>query len=78
MTLAQDVEDVLDGRPGVFGVYARNLTTGGTVAVSGDRVFPAESTVKTAILLHYERCVDAGALDPRRRVRLVLARRFDG
>jgi beta-lactamase class A len=78
MTLAQDVEDVLDRRPGVFGVYARNLTTGDTVAVSGDRVFPAESTVKTAILLHYERCVDAGALDPRRRVRLVPTRRFDG
>jgi beta-lactamase class A len=76
--LTQDLEDVLDGRPGVFGVYARNLTTGDTVVVNDDRVFPAESSVKTAILVHYERCVDAGALDPRRRVRLAPERRFDG
>jgi beta-lactamase class A len=78
MTLAQDVDDVLDGRPGVFGIYARNLTTGDTVGVNEERVFPAESAMKTAILLHYQRCVDAGALDPRRRVRLVAERRFDG
>ncbi len=70
VTLTQDLEDVLDRRPGVFGVYARNLTTGDTVVVSDDRIFPAESSVKTAILLHYERCVDASVLDPRRRVGL--------
>ncbi|MDQ1379884.1 MAG: beta-lactamase class, partial [Actinomycetota bacterium] len=56
--------------PGTFGVYARNLTTGDTVAINEDQVFPAESTVKTAIFLHYERGVDTGALDPSQRVRL--------
>jgi Beta-lactamase enzyme family len=60
MTLAEDVDDLLDGCPGSFGIYARNLTTGDTVGVNEDRVFPAESRIKTAILLHYERCVDAG------------------
>src|SRR4051812_37662595 len=78
MNLVRDLEGILDGRPGVFGVYARNLTTGDTVAINEDRVFPAESTVKTAILLHYERCVDAGTLDPSQRVRLVPQRQFEG
>ena len=41
-------------------------------------MFPAESAVKTAILLHYERCVEAGTLDPKQRVELVPERRFDG
>jgi beta-lactamase class A len=78
MSLTQDLESLLDGCPGVFGIYSRNLTTGDTVAVNGDRVLPAESTIKTAILLRYERCVDAGALDPQRRLTLVPERRFDG
>ena len=78
MPLTQDVADVLDGRAGVFGVYARNLMTGDTVAINEDRVFPAESTIKTAILLHYERLVDTGVLDPSQRVQLVPERRFDG
>jgi len=76
--LVSSINDVLRGRPGVFGVYARNLTTGEMVAVDADRVLPAESTVKTAILLHYERRVDAGEVDPKRRVDLVSERRFDG
>jgi hypothetical protein len=67
MSLTQDLENLLDGRPGIFGVYSRNLTSDDTVAVNGGRVFPAEHH-QDAILLHYERCVDAGALDPRRRL----------
>jgi beta-lactamase class A len=78
MSLVDQVGEVLDGQAGLFGVYARNLSTGDTIAVRSDQVFPAESTIKTAILLHYERCVDADAVDPGRRVRLASERRFDG
>ncbi len=77
-SLVDSVNEVLRGRPGVFGVYARNLTTDEVIAVEAERVLPAESTVKTAILLHYERCVEAGVLDPKQRVNLVPERRFDG
>jgi beta-lactamase class A len=77
-SLAEGVTGVLHGRPGEFGVYARNLMTDEVVAIGGDRVLPAESTVKTAILLHYERCIGAGTLDPKQRVDLVPERRFDG
>ncbi len=76
--LIAGVEEVLRGRPGRFGVYARHLVTGEVVAINDSDVFPAESTVKTAILLHYERCVDAGTVDPKQRVNLVPERRFDG
>ncbi|MDQ1380070.1 MAG: hypothetical protein QOJ71_789 [Actinomycetota bacterium] len=31
MSLVRDLEDILDGRPGTFGVYARNLTPGDSV-----------------------------------------------
>ncbi len=78
MAVSDDVASVLDGRPGEFGVYARNLGTGETVEIHADRVMPAESTVKTAILLHYERSVDAGELDPGERVSFGPDRRFDG
>ncbi len=78
MAVSDDVASVLDGRPGEFGIYARNLHTGETVEIHADRVMPAESTVKTAILLHYERAVNAGKLDPTRRVSFGSDRRFDG
>jgi beta-lactamase class A len=78
MSLGSEVAKALDGCPGVFGVYARNLMTGETVALDGDRVLLAESAVKTAILVHYERCVEAGVLDPQRRVRLLNEQQIDG
>jgi len=68
MSLIDAVAEVLDGRPGRFGLYARNLVTGEVVAIEADEVRPAESAVKTAILLHFEQEVDAGRIDPKRRV----------
>jgi len=70
MSLASAVEDAIDGKPGVFGVYARNLGSGETVDIDADRVLPAESAAKTFILVHYSRLVAAGAADPTARVRL--------
>ncbi len=77
MSLTDAVTEVLEGCPGRFGLYARNLVTGEVVAIGADEVRPAESAVKTAILLHFEREVDAGRIDPKRRVPLAPSR-IDG
>jgi beta-lactamase class A len=74
MPVSDSVAAVLTGRPGRFGVYARNLVTDEVVAIDADVVMPAESAVKAAILVHYEREVDAGRVDPERRVALSDAR----
>jgi beta-lactamase class A len=64
MGLEDDVRAVTADRAGVFGIYARNLTTGEIVAVGSDVALPTESAAKTFILLHYERAVTAGELHP--------------
>src|SRR5882672_10440274 len=78
MSLTDDVANVISGRPGAFGVYARNLGTGDVVAINADRIFPAESTIKTCILVYYARLVASGAVDPARRVRLDENSRYIG
>jgi beta-lactamase class A len=65
---------VLAERPGHFGVYARNLSTDEEIAINATDVMPAESSVKTAILIHYEREVDGGRVDPKQRVSLSAVR----
>jgi beta-lactamase class A len=70
MGLAGNIADVISGQPGVFGVYARNLGTGETIAINADRILPAESAAKTFVLVHYSRLVMSGAVDPTSRVRL--------
>jgi beta-lactamase class A len=66
--LADEVREILRGRPGAFGVYARNVTTGERVEVDADVVMPTESAAKTFILVHYARGVEAGVYDPTERV----------
>lgn len=78
MTLSEAVRGLVAGRPGTFGVYARNLVTDETIGVNADRVLPAESAAKTFILVHYSRLVTSGAVDPRTRVRLGQDLRFIG
>jgi beta-lactamase class A len=68
MGLQEDVTAIVADRPGTFGVYARNLLTGETVGFNEDLVLPTESAAKTFILVHYERAVDRGEVDPRQRV----------
>lgn len=53
-------------------MYARNLTTCEVVAIDADEVMPTESAAKTAILVHYEQEVDAGRVDPKLRVPVIL------
>ena len=68
--LEDDVRSIVAGRPGEFGVYARNLGTGDTVEIDAGTVRPTESAAKTFILVHYTSLVTAGTLDPTRRVTL--------
>jgi hypothetical protein len=68
VALETDVRELLDGRAGTWGVYARNLGSGETVAVDADTVMPAQSSVKTCVLLTYEHGTDEGTVDPDRRV----------
>jgi beta-lactamase class A len=65
-----EVRGLVEGRPGTFGVYARNLDTNETVDIDADHVMPAESAAKTFVLIHYARLVASGAIDPETRVRL--------
>jgi beta-lactamase class A len=78
MILADSIEGVISGQPGVFGVYARNLVTAETVAINADAILPAESAAKTFILVHYSRLVTSGAIDPATRVRLDGGNRYIG
>ena len=68
MKLEADLRALLDGRAGTWAVYARNLTTGETVAIDADTIMPAQSSLKAGVLVVYERMVDSGAVDPERRV----------
>jgi beta-lactamase class A len=76
--LANAVESAIDGKPGVFGVYARNLGTGETIDIYADRVLPAESAAKTFVLVYYSQLVSAGVVDPTARVRLDEQHRYIG
>jgi len=70
VALETEVRALVEGRPGTWGVYARHLGTGETVAVNADAVMPAQSALKTGVLVVYEQWVDRGSVDPERRVAL--------
>jgi beta-lactamase class A len=78
MSLATAVEDVLDGKPGAFGIYARNLNTGETIGIKADHVFPAESAAKSFILVYYSQLVASGEVDPTFRAPLKDEHRYIG
>ncbi len=78
MGLADEVGQAIAGRPGAFGIYARNLGTDEIVAIDADRIFPAESTIKTGILVYYAQLVASGAVDPTARIRLEASHRYYG
>jgi hypothetical protein len=69
------LEDTLrmmtDGRAGTWGVYARHLDTGETVAIRADEVMPAQSAVKVSVLLAYTNSIRLGNDDRDRRVTLL-------
>jgi beta-lactamase class A len=71
MALQVALRTLIDGRAGTWGVYARNLGTGETVAIRADDVMPAQSSLKVGVLLTYTKRVQLGQDDPGRRVRLL-------
>lgn len=62
---------MIDGRAGTWGVYARHLGTGETVAIRADEVMPAQSSVKVCVLLAYTKRIRLGDDDRERRVTLL-------
>lgn len=71
MGLEDDVRSMLSTRAGTWGVYARHLGTGETVAIRAGEVMPAQSSVKVCVLLAYTKKIRLGGDDPGRRVTLV-------
>ena len=61
---------MLDGRAGRWGVYARHLDTGETLAIRANEVMPAQSSLKVCVLLTYTKAISLGKDDPDRRVSL--------
>src|SRR4051794_2497368 len=62
---------MIDSRGGTWGVYARHLGTGETVAIRADEVMPAQSSVKVGVLLTYTKKIGLGDDDRDRRVTLL-------
>ncbi len=62
---------MLDGRAGTWGVYARHLDTGETVAIQADEVMPAQSSVKVCVLLAHTKRIRLGKDEQDRRVTLL-------
>ncbi len=61
---------MVEGRAGTWGVYARHLLTGETIAIRADDVMPAQSSVKVCVLLAYTKKIRLGLEDRDRRVEL--------
>jgi beta-lactamase class A len=68
VTLEAEVRELLTDRAGTWGVYARHLQTGETVAIAADVAMPAQSSLKAGVLVVFEQRVDDGTVDPERRV----------
>jgi Beta-lactamase enzyme family len=71
VALAEELRTMIDGRAGTWGVYARHLDTGETVAIRADEVMPAQSSVKVCVLLAYTKRIRLGNDERDRRVTLL-------
>ena len=63
---------------GIVGVAVKDLTTGESLLINGDEVFPVASTIKVPILIEFYRRVEAKTLDPMISVNYVEAHRTGG
>ncbi len=70
MGLEDDLRALLATRAGTWGLYARRLDTGETVAIRSDEVMPAQSSVKVCVLLTYTKAIRLGSEERDRRVTL--------
>jgi beta-lactamase class A len=63
---------------GVLGAAVKDLTTGESLLINGDEIFPVASTIKVPILIEFYRRVEAKTLDPMTPVQYVEAHRTGG
>jgi hypothetical protein len=71
VAVEDDLRTMIEGRAGTWGVYARHLDTGETVAIRADEVMPAQSSVKVGVLLAYTKRIRLGNDERDRRVTLL-------
>jgi beta-lactamase class A len=60
MALQDELRTMLDSRAGRWGVFARHLVTGETLAIRADEVMPAQSSLKVCVLLTYTKTIRLG------------------
>src|SRR5258708_35113870 len=71
VAVEDELRAMIDGRAGTWGVFARHLDTGETVAIRADEVMPAQSSVKVCVLLAYTKRIRLGQDARDRRVTLL-------
>src|SRR5258708_39595324 len=71
VAVEDELRAMIDGRAGTWGVFARHLDTGETVAIRADEVMPAQSSVKVCVLLAYTKRIRLGQGERDRRVILL-------
>jgi beta-lactamase class A len=71
VAVEDELRAMLDGRGGTWGVYARHLDTGETVAIRAGEVMPAQSSVKVCVLLAYTKRIQVGSDERDRRISLL-------
>ncbi len=76
--LETEIETRAKSFHGIFGLAAKNLTTGETVSVNADLRFPTASTIKTPILVEAFRRIEAGTLKRDEKITLTEAQKVGG
>ncbi|OGD55477.1 hypothetical protein A3K78_03370 [Candidatus Bathyarchaeota archaeon RBG_13_52_12] len=76
--LRRRLEEALERYEGVIGAAVKDLTTGESLFINEDEVFPVASTIKVPILIEFHRRVEAKTLDPMTPVDFVEAHRTGG
>lgn len=66
--LAARVNAIASAFQGQMGVYAKNLTTGQTIAIRADERFPTASVIKLAVLVEAYQKIAEGQLEPTDRI----------
>jgi beta-lactamase class A len=63
---------------GIMGAAVKDFTTGDTILINGDEVFPVASTIKVPILIEFYRRVEAKTIDPMAPVKYVESQKAGG
>lgn len=66
--LEDQLHTLIAGFPGLAGVAIKELTTGATLAINADEIFPTASTIKIHVLLQLLTRAEAGEIDLQQRI----------